>query len=367
MGNWAAWLVRAATLGIQYCQSKTDERKLIQTNIGVYIAMLTILIFDTAFLINGNQGLIYSGLVQTPFLMLLPTVLLLNLRGLRFEATLWLFVLVMLDAFTALVLAQGVTIGLHYYFLLFAILPASFLDSRQWLATAVLFLVNMMLFTYFESFGWQPHPAINEVPEVILHHLRVLMIGSCVATVLLLILISEFYSSENERNLQHLADTDTLTGLPNRRAFMHRLEQVIQEHSPFCLMIVDVDHFKRINDSAGHLAGDQALRFLANELKMHLRANDFIGRIGGEEFAIVQFSPSPTDNINRAERLCRDIAATGMEIGAEHLKLTISIGVCLVAPPTKLVNVLTLADAALYEAKSNGRNRIEVTESLGGF
>ncbi|MBT1443834.1 GGDEF domain-containing protein [Shewanella sp. JM162201] len=364
MSNWKHRLVQSITLGSQFCTSKTQERKLIQTNIAVYIAMVTILVFDIGFAISGNVGLIYSGLVQTPYWLLLPVTLLLNKRGRRLEAVLWLFTLVILDALTALVLAQGVSIGLHYYFVLFAIMPASFIDQRHWLFVIVLFVINFSLFAYFEIYGWQPHPAVLEVPEGTLHLLRIMMIASCVATVLLVVLCNEYYASENERQLQQLADTDALTGLPNRRAFMQRLERTILENRPFSLLLIDLDHFKRINDSHGHLVGDQALRFVASEMSKRIGGNDFIGRVGGEEFAVVMLSPAPGDSVIRAEELCRHIAMTRCNLGQLSLTITISVGLCQVHPPAKLVNVMTLADAALYEAKNNGRNRLEVTQSL---
>lgn len=364
MTDWEAWLVRAITIGIQHCKGKTEERKLIQCNAGVYVAMSTIAAFNLAFIINGNLGLIYSGLVQLPYLLLMPSVLWLNHRGLRYQATILLFILVTADALTALTMAQGVSIGLHYYFVLFAILPASFFDAHRWLTSISVSVFNLLLFSYFENFGWHAHPAVAEIPELVLNPLRILMIGSCVVTILLLILISEYYSTANERQLQHLADTDGLTGLPNRRAFIERLEHAIKESRPFCLLIIDVDYFKRINDSHGHLAGDKALKFIANELKLHMRSNELIGRIGGEEFAMVLYTPSPADNVLRTEKVCNDIAAKSLELNKKRVTLTVSIGACQVKPPANSLNILTLADAALYEAKSRGRNRVEVVKSF---
>lgn len=360
MAFWGKQLVSYAKTGIEHCHGKTQERRLIQTNISVLIALVTILVFNLAFILLGNPGLIYSGLVQLPLLLLLPLVLWLNHRGKRHEATLTLFLLVMFDALIALMLAQGVTLGLQYYFLMFAVLPASYLDAKQWLTTALLFCSNLLLFGYFEVYGWQAHPSIAEVPTFTITLLRILMVGSCVTTVLVVILISEYYAAQNERELQYLADTDSLTGLPNRRAFMWKLERTVKDRRPFCLLIIDVDHFKQINDTTGHQAGDSALQFLASQLHAATQGEDFAGRIGGEEFAMVQFCASPLEHLTRAENLRKTIASAHPDLGAGPVRLTVSIGVCMATPPVSLIKIMAMADKALYQAKRNGRNCIQV-------
>lgn len=359
-------LLGYAKTGIEHCHGKTQERRLIQTNISVLIAAITILVFNLAFLLLGNPGLIYSGLAQLPFLLLLPLVLWFNHKGQRHEATLTLFVLVMLDAFSALMLAQGVTLGLHYYFLMFAVLPASYLDAKQWPTTLLLFLSNILLFGYFEVYGWQAHPSIAEVPTFIITLLRIMMVGSCATTVLVVILISEYYAAQNEQELQYLADTDSLTGLPNRRAFMLRLERTIKDSRPFCLLIIDVDHFKQINDTTGHQTGDTALQFLASLLTAYIQGEDFAGRIGGEEFALVQFCASPLEHLARAESLRKTIATAHPDLGFGAVHLTVSIGVCMATPPVSLITLMTMADNALYEAKRNGRNCVQVATAQSG-
>ncbi|CAM2905324.1 GGDEF domain-containing protein [Shewanella amazonensis] len=360
MAFWGKRLLSYAKTGIEHCHGKTQERRLIQTNISVFIAVITILVFNLAFVLLGNPGLMYSGLVQLPFLLLLPLVLWFNRKGRRHEATLTLFLLVMLDAVSALMLAQGVTLGLQYYFLMFAVLPASYLDAKHWPTTLLLFLSNILLFGYFEVYGWQAHPSIAEVPTFTITLLRIIMVGSCATTVLVVILISEYYAAQNEQELQYLADTDSLTGLPNRRAFMGRLERTIKDRRSFSLLIIDVDHFKQINDTTGHQTGDAALQFLANQLNACIQGEDFAGRIGGEEFAMVQFCASPLEHLVRAESLRKTIASAHPDLGVGPVYLTVSIGVCMATPPVSLITLMAMADNALYEAKRSGRNCVQV-------
>lgn len=166
------------------------------------------------------------------------------------------------------------------------------------------------------------------------------------------------------------ARTDELTGLANRRAFMElgmaAVDQANRYERPLSLLMMDIDHFKRINDTHGHAAGDQALRAVAKELRYVARAADTPGRLGGEEFALLLPETSATDAMAVAERLRRGVAALVIHHGGKPLVLTCSIGVAEEGPATNDIDALIrAADRALYVAKEGGRDRVEQDAGSG--
>lgn len=165
-----------------------------------------------------------------------------------------------------------------------------------------------------------------------------------------------------EARLRHLASTDPLTGIANRRHFM---EQGRAEFSrsgrygyPLSVMMLDVDHFKRINDTYGHDIGDRALRALTQECGYALRGSDLIGRLGGEEFALLLPSTALTGAHILAERIRAQVERMRVMAPSGELAFTISIGVCALAGDDDFDALLNRADKALYAAKHGGRNRV---------
>lgn len=167
------------------------------------------------------------------------------------------------------------------------------------------------------------------------------------------------------RTLQYHASTDVLTGLPNRRRFFERLQE---EHkrsernqSVGALLILDIDHFKRVNDDYGHAAGDKVLLTLADAIRRTIRQTDFPGRLGGEEFGIILPDTDLQAAGHLAERLREQVEAQRTEIDGSALSVTISIGLATLGPGRDIADVFQLADQALYQAKGAGRNRVVVT------
>ena len=168
----------------------------------------------------------------------------------------------------------------------------------------------------------------------------------------------ERYQRENQR-LEGLAYTDPLTGLPNRKAIQGRLEQLDSEGVPYSIAVVDIDHFKNVNDTFGHDAGDLVLYTLAQLIDRELRTRDLVGRYGGEEFLVVMENTSVTDAARALERLRRLVADKRIELSAgQALFATLSAGVAEATPSESSREVFQRADAALYQAKQLGRNRI---------
>jgi diguanylate cyclase (GGDEF)-like protein len=167
--------------------------------------------------------------------------------------------------------------------------------------------------------------------------------------------------------LEHRAHTDSLTGLANRGRFMElaevELARAMRYGSPYAVLLLDIDHFKAINDKFGHKSGDAVLQKLAEIMRKTLREVDIIGRIGGEEFAIVLPEAGTATAPKVAERLRQAVAEADMSTGDQvPLRVTVSIGVALPADKSsRFENILREADAALYEAKNSGRNRVCIT------
>lgn len=162
---------------------------------------------------------------------------------------------------------------------------------------------------------------------------------------------------------QELAITDGLTGLYLRRFFNQRFEEELEryrEHgTPFSLIILDLDHFKRINDRLGHLAGDQVLAQLGEALRAEARVADLICRFGGEEFALILPNTNLEGALVMAERIRSRIAQREFQVNNEPLKLTVSLGIGECPKNGQdMIELIRMTDEALYMAKRRGRNRI---------
>ncbi|HJR31012.1 MAG TPA: diguanylate cyclase [Pseudomonas sp.] len=157
---------------------------------------------------------------------------------------------------------------------------------------------------------------------------------------------------------------DPLTGLPNRAAWSERLEHEIghwqQRGNTLLLAMLDLDHFKRINDNYGHLAGDKVLKIIASVLRKRLRGTDFIARFGGEEFVLLMPATAPMVGAKLLEILRASIEACPFHFKGERVTITISMGLTAFRPGEHSDLVLKRADEALYRAKNSGRNRVEL-------
>lgn len=169
--------------------------------------------------------------------------------------------------------------------------------------------------------------------------------------------------------LRRLASSDPLTGVPNRRHFEERSAQIIAAREAtgrsVAVLMLDVDHFKNINDTHGHLVGDEVLKILARRCRDALRDRDLFARFGGEEFIALLPAPSFDEVPLTAERLRSVIASEPMNIGGIRIEVTISIGGAMgeAVPGSDarlLEALITRADDALYQAKAGGRNRVHM-------
>jgi diguanylate cyclase len=169
---------------------------------------------------------------------------------------------------------------------------------------------------------------------------------------------------EHMEEQRQKALTDPLTGLPNRAGWTERLELEMarfQRYGGELLMaVMDIDHFKRINDNYGHLAGDKVLKIVASELSSRLRKTDFIARFGGEEFVLLIPSTPVDGGRQMVETLRAAVAACPFHFKNEPVTITLSAGLTAFAAGESADKVFERADQALYSAKRGGRDRIEV-------
>jgi diguanylate cyclase (GGDEF)-like protein len=164
-----------------------------------------------------------------------------------------------------------------------------------------------------------------------------------------------------------ISHTDALTFLPNRKRIIADLQREVmfsdRYGTPLSISMVDIDHFKNVNDTYGHVAGDEVLRKLAMELRDHIRHPDTVGRYGGEEFLVVLPHSTIKAATEQAERLCRHIQSIVIQSGTHEITLTISIGVAQYKIHKEdWQSFLSRADNALYQAKNGGRNQWVVSE-----
>ena len=169
--------------------------------------------------------------------------------------------------------------------------------------------------------------------------------------------------TEANRLLQIRADTDSMTGLLNRNAFLDTIKQLNKTSRQSALLVIDADNFKNINDVYGHQTGDKALTAIVDALRMPLRQNDIIGRIGGEEFAVFLPDTEIKPALKIAEQLRYAVEVIPFKpIKGQDYPLSISIGLTLSAPTDTTSQLMRMADQSLYQAKANGRNQIVVNQ-----
>ena len=178
---------------------------------------------------------------------------------------------------------------------------------------------------------------------------------------------------ELKRNLDSVRQesiTDSLTGLFNRRKFDETLQEAasrsVQTGSPLCLLMTDIDHFKKFNDNYGHTIGDHVLALVARTVKECIRSSDTPVRYGGEEFAVILPNVRISDAVRVAEQIRTAVASKRVVNRSKNITLgtiTLSVGVARYVPGEPLGDLIKRADAGLYTAKRTGRNRVVAEEA----
>ncbi|MFH2139565.1 MAG: GGDEF domain-containing protein [Pseudomonadota bacterium] len=259
--------------------------------------------------------------------------------------------------------------GLIYAFQVVLIVQALMSDSetRKGRAWRLLFGGAIMIFAVLVMRAVAAGSGLVDFAQpqnhVAIHWVQVISFIAVMATALLgsvgfVLMIKE----RTDREIMHLAMTDSLTGVPNRRALIEQAELVRAQRSghPMSLLMIDIDHFKCINDTYGHPLGDEVLRQAAALMGKRLRAGDVLGRYGGEEFCVIAPDTDSEGAQILAESLREVLAATPLQTEAGAIAITISIGFtcCATTGAREMKDLLAEADVALYQAKQAGRNRV---------
>ena len=221
---------------------------------------------------------------------------------------------------------------------------------RVLLFTAALSLANM-------AFAVTIAPILPDVPFVY-NIARAVFVAMPLLWLLFGVML---YQAKLQRRLSFMSRKDWLTGMNNRRTFFDLASMRSRQCKTGILLMLDADHFKQINDTYGHQAGDICLKAISYTLSRNLRLGDVSGRIGGEEFAILLADTKPDHARVIGERLTKPIP---FRVGPAHLTVTLSIGAVITSPQTPLEVSLSRADKALYQAKSEGRARVVFAEPV---
>ena len=214
-------------------------------------------------------------------------------------------------------------------------------------------------------------PLIAVLPSSIANHvygsvwLTVLSFEALLFTISIAFILLAMAKERTELRHRTAAMVDPLTGIANRRSFMQDAAQLAKRHGvnprPTAVLLIDLDHFKSINDRFGHALGDRALELFALTARHSVRSTDLFGRLGGEEFAAILADTSRDKAVAVAERIRASFAQAALEVDNRPVGATVSIGVVFCQEPVLDVHeLLAQADQALYYAKENGRNRVEV-------
>jgi diguanylate cyclase (GGDEF)-like protein len=353
--EWLHW-------GVEPQSSSTLKRKVLQTNVAAFIAVVTMFIVDASVLMFGKTSMIAVVIAELPILFMQLAVPWLNQKGKRNLARWDLAISLITSELIALYVGFDYFHGVHYYFILFAVASVAIFPKRQWRSVLFLFVLSLALFLNFE-FNWLVpiHQSID-FDVNFSKFMDTAFAATALLTILMIIWMIEHIAERNEIRLERISVTDVLTNLPNRRFFEMIFRQEVakcrRSGAPLTLAMLDIDHFKKVNDTYGHSVGDEVLKFIANNLRKATRGGNIVARVGGEEFAVLLPETTVIDAVEIAERIRKAIETGKYQHGEQVLKVTVSAGVTAVDCTLPEEVSYALADEALYSAKNSGRNRV---------
>lgn len=218
-----------------------------------------------------------------------------------------------------------------------------------------------------EDFDWYLVVLENETAgEVRIQKTLLVNIGISLCITIIVLVIASVTLGNDQKKLEAMATTDKLTGVANRQMFnflFHQaLKSSLRRNTPLSILIIDIDHFKNINDTYGHPAGDQVLKVLAKGISEVLRGDDVLFRWGGEEFLVLSSECNKEQSMQLAVRIRERVESLTVYRGEATIRVTVSIGSAQLQSGEDIDTLISRADKALYTAKRNGRNRIEVAD-----
>lgn len=244
-----------------------------------------------------------------------------------------------------------------------------FIGNLYWIASSLFFMMGLLLMARAFSAYYMESDLFRTFLDWPVNAYTLML--ACVIQFFVSVLFVLMLSAQVSMNLENIATIDGLTNVLNRRGLedagnkMHAICKRI--NIPMALLLVDLDHFKKVNDTFGHLAGDEVLSVVAKIIKNSLRAGDVVGRYGGEEFCVLLPDTSAEESLALAERMRETIASKTISVkhikrldtASNELKCTVSIGTAnSEVDGYDVTKLLASADSALYEAKTSGRNLV---------
>ena len=233
----------------------------------------------------------------------------------------------------------------------------------RWPAIFMLFAHGALFLLRTPLFAILPWSTASEVVGSV--WLTVLSFEALLFTIAIAFILLAMAKERTEYRHKTAAMIDPLTGIANRRSFLQDGADMAKRHAsslrPTAVLLIDLDHFKSINDRFGHAIGDRVLQVFAETAKATIRSTDLVGRLGGEEFAVVLYDIGRDKAVVQAERIRTTFAERASEVDGRPVAATVSIGIALSQDQRLDVSaLLAQADQALYYAKERGRNRVEV-------
>ncbi len=361
-GTWfLAHFNRILTIGDT--KASTAQERL-QNSFIIYIGILMslggiiwgVVAFSQGFYVQAIAPLAYPLITTLNFIYLYYS------KNLRLVQFIQIFISLALPFVFQIVLGGFVASGAVILWSILTILVSfRFQDKRLTSRWFLLYLFMVLISGLFDSYFARFNPGISMQLSILFFTMNITVISTIIMTLF-------YYYADSERKLyqkiQKQATTDALTGLENRRSFFKRAESFFvhraRQEDRFIIMMLDIDHFKSINDRYGHECGDRALKAFAAFLKELARDEDYVARYGGEEFIILLKHTTIEGAEAFAQRIlqgCRDIDIVCRE---ETVRFTVSIGISQVqADDSDLLDVLKRSDKALYRVKEAGRDHFQ--------
>ncbi|MCF8177579.1 MAG: GGDEF domain-containing protein [Sulfuritalea sp.] len=350
--------------GCDRAENLALKRKILHTNIAALVTVVSIVFYSVIYFASGDPALIRIALFELTFVPVALLVAWLNRQGRHFTAS-WLLQLTAIAAVVVSIHAGlGTLIDIHLYFVVFAVVPVMFFPRKRWGSSLFLFAFNTAIFVFYQSEPVAPLTSLQSLGPFWLQTLSISAAVVIIFTMLFLFWLADSVAETSEKRIEQMAMTDILTGLPNRRlfelVFRQEATKSVRNKEPLALVMLDIDHFKQVNDTWGHGVGDEVLKHFARVFGDVVRAGSFIARTGGEEFVLLLSNTQLSDAMDVAERVRQSIEQSEYRHKGQSLKITVSAGVTEVDPAQSVDDAYRRADAALYTAKNGGRNRIAI-------
>ncbi|MGD8429987.1 MAG: diguanylate cyclase [Ectothiorhodospiraceae bacterium] len=364
--NAKQWLIRVINLGTEAQLPEVADRIRITNSLNVILTGAALVYVLQYLLITPNA--LGAGL-QLLFAALHGSGLLLTRSGRIGLARLWTCSAYTLDVFVFAAFVLPDTTGANLFLVLTPMISILVYLPRQQLPKYAFTAVSLGAYYLTIGVDWGP-PWIAVAPhEAIVTNLTVF--ATCVVGLIVGAHLFTFDRLHKETELSQLAATDPLTGLLNRRAVLdigNRLFRGVREDSrSLSAIMLDIDHFKPVNDRYGHHFGDEVLQGVAHEIRRSVRRSDYVGRYGGEEF-IILLPDATADHAARIAEVLRGNVESHATVSPDgSIRCTVSLGVAGTGPGiASLDGLIRSADDALYIAKSQGRNRVSALQTMPG-